>query len=73
LKNTYKTAGTRSYGIPAVFRSNIVELRGIEPLSESPSTAASPITAYLLTFPPSHAGKQADDFSSFIVLPLRKA
>jgi len=50
-----------------------VELRGIEPLSESPSTAASPITAYLLTFPPSHADKQADDFSSFIYLPLRKA
>ena len=32
-----------------------VDLRGVEPLSESPSTAASPITVSYLTFPPSGA------------------
>ena len=29
-----------------------MDLRGIEPLSESPSIEASPITVILLTFPP---------------------
>ena len=43
-----------------------MDLRGIEPLSESLSIQASPITVILLTFPPSGAGWQASDFSSFI-------
>lgn len=29
-----------------------MDLRGVEPLSESPSIAASPITVIILTFPP---------------------
>ena len=45
-----------------------VELRGIEPLSEGTSAQASPITVYLLTFPPSAAERQASDVSSFINL-----
>jgi len=32
-----------------------MELRGIEPLSESPSIKASPITVIILTFPLSDA------------------
>jgi len=32
-----------------------MDLRGIEPLSESPSIEASPITVIILTFPPSAA------------------
>jgi len=32
-----------------------MELRGIEPLSESLSIKASPITVIILTFPPSDA------------------
>ena len=43
-----------------------MELRGIEPLSENLSIAASPITVISLTFPPSDAKWQAADFSSFI-------
>ena len=43
-----------------------MELRGIEPLSESPSIAVSSIIVYLLTFPLSSANRQAQDFSSFI-------
>ena len=44
-----------------------MDLRGIEPLSENPSIAASPITVCLLTFPPSAAARQATDVSSFIL------
>ena len=44
----------------------LVELRGVEPLSENPSNRTSSITAALLTFPPRNAGQQAFRFSSFI-------
>ena len=44
----------------------LVELRGIEPLSESLFIQASSITVALLTFPPEIAEQQALPFSSFI-------
>ena len=44
-----------------------MDLRGIEPLSESPSIEASPITVAVLTFPPQHAHRQAYCFSSFMI------
>ena len=43
-----------------------MELRGVEPLSENPSTRTSSITAALLTFPLRNAGQQAFRFSSFM-------
>ncbi len=46
-----------------------MDLRGIEPLSESPSIAVSPITAVCLTFPLLYAERQAYSFSSFIIRP----
>ncbi len=46
-----------------------MDLRGIEPLSESPSIAVSPITAVSLTFPPLYANRQAYSFSSFMIRP----
>lgn len=45
----------------------LVDLRGIEPLSESLSLAVSPITVAALTFPPPHAHRQAYCFSSFMI------
>lgn len=44
----------------------VVEPRGVEPLSENLSTRLSTSVSYVLTFPPSGARKQAQDFSSFI-------
>lgn len=46
-----------------------MELRGIEPLSESPSIKASSIIVDLLTFPYDSAEQQALSLSSFIILP----
>ena len=60
--------------IHQIFRSNssskasLMELRGIEPLSEDPFIQASPITVYVLTFPLTYAHKQAYAISSFISL-----
>ena len=48
--------------------SFLVELRGIEPLSESPFIKASPITVALHSFPHPTAEQQAVKFSSFINL-----
>lgn len=45
-----------------------MELAGVEPASEGPSIAASPITVYLLPFPPPNADRQASGFGSFINL-----
>jgi len=45
-----------------------MELAGIEPASESPSIAASPITVYLLSFPQPNADRQAFGLGSFINL-----
>lgn len=47
-----------------------MELRGIEPLSESPSIKASSITVARLTFPYNTAEQQALLLSSFIILPF---
>ncbi len=49
--------------------SPILDLRGIEPLSESSFIAVSPITAVSLSFPPLYARRQAYSFSSFIIRP----
>ena len=46
----------------------VVEMRGIEPLSENLSIRTSPITAFLFTFPQNIAEKQAISLSSFINL-----
>jgi len=42
-----------NYEVPKPFKIKdfLMDLRGIEPLSESPSIAVSPITAVLLTIP----------------------
>ena len=48
-----------------------MDLRGIEPLSESLSLAVSPITVAVLTFPWQYAHRQAYCFSSFMIhLPV---
>ena len=39
--------------------ASLVEPRGIEPLSENPSSRLSPSAVYLLEFPRSDADKQA--------------
>ena len=44
-----------------------MDLRGIEPLSESLSLKASPITVADLTFPQQYAHRQAYCFSSFMI------
>ena len=44
-----------------------MDLRGIEPLSESLSLAVSPITVADLTFPWQYAHRQAYCFSSFMI------
>ena len=48
-------------------RCSKMDLRGIEPLSESLSLKASPITVAVLTFPRQHAHRQAYHFSSFMI------
>ena len=54
---------------PAIAESFSIgmDLRGVEPLSESPFIKASPITVSLLAFPRLHAERQAYKLSSFIV------
>ena len=53
--------------VPLFFICSVfMELRGIEPLSESLFIQASSITVALLTFPPEIAEQQALPFSSFI-------
>ena len=44
-----------------------MDLRGIEPLSESLSLKASPITVAVLTFPWMYAHRQAYNLSSFMI------
>ena len=44
-----------------------MDLRGIEPLSESLSLAVSPITVADLTFPWQYAHRKAYCFSSFMI------
>ena len=44
-----------------------MDLRGIEPLSESLSLAVSPITVAVLTFPWMYAHRQAYNLSSFMI------
>ena len=60
-----------NYEVPKPFKIKdfLMDLRGIEPLSESPSIAVSPITVVSLSFPPLHARRQAYSFSSFMIRP----
>ena len=48
-----------------------MDLRGVEPLSESLAIATSPITVYLYAFavPSGSADKRASTFGSFIIRP----
>ena len=46
----------------------LVELRGIEPLSESPFIRVSPITVDLYSFPHPFPGQQGKRLSSFMIL-----
>ena len=50
-----------------LFKCSKMDLRGIEPLSESLSLAVSPITVAVLTFPRQYAHRQAYCFSSFMI------
>ena len=50
-----------------LFKCSKMDLRGIEPLSESLSLAVSPITVADLTFPWQHAHRQAYCFGSFMI------
>ena len=45
----------------------MVDLRGIEPLSEDALMKVSPSAAYVFTFPPTNAHRRAFAFSSFIL------
>ena len=44
----------------------VVEPRGVEPLSEGQTTRASPSAVCVLTFPPEDSRRQDSPFSSFI-------
>ena len=44
----------------------MVEVTGIEPVSEGNAPEASPSAFHVLTFPPEDAHEQAASFSSFI-------
>ena len=50
-----------------LFKCSKMDLRGIEPLSESLSLAVSPITVAVLTFPWMYAHRQAYNLSSFMI------
>ena len=51
----------------------LMELRGIEPLSESPSIKVSPITVDLYSFPRPLPGQQGKRLSSFMILLLSQS
>ncbi len=55
------------------YKHCVVELRGVEPLSESSKARPSPSAVCDLTFPPPCAHRQAHGFSSFILQTGRKA
>ena len=53
--------------------AEMVEVRGVEPLSESTSVRLSPGAGHSLSFPPLQVKGQTCRFSSFIVHGARKA
>ena len=53
--------------------ADLVEVRGVEPLSESTSVRLSPGAGHSLSFPPLQVKGQTCRFSSFIVHGARKA
>ena len=57
----------RKYHLPHRQVVFLMDLRGIEPLSESLFIEASPITVAVLTFPWQYAHRQAYCFSSFMI------
>ena len=50
-----------------VFRQNMVDLRGIEPLSEDALMKVSPSAAYIFKFPLANAHRRAFAVGSFIL------
>ncbi len=52
---------------------DVVEARGVEPLSENPLTRLSPGAAFAFTFPLAHTQRQVYAVSSFINPVCRKA
>ena len=54
-------------------RSYLVEVTGVEPVSEKSAIYLSPSAVYVLTFPQMHAHKQAYIISSFINTPLAQS
>ena len=55
------------------FSPFMVEVRGIEPLSEKATAKLSPSAVCVLTFPLPGAHRRAQGFSSFIMWPCGKA
>ena len=51
----------------------LVELRGIEPLSENSSITASPITVFVLTFPRDNTQRQVLPLGSFMNFPASQS
>jgi len=64
-----KKAEARHFLMPGI----LVEVRGVEPLSENKSARPSPSAVGAFTFPLLHARQQAYRFSSFINPAYRKA
>ena len=54
-------------------RANMVEARGVEPLSENPLTEPSTSVVAVLVFPLPSARRQAHGFGSFIKSRLRQS
>ena len=64
IKKHPPPAGWQAVGVLPIFRAVVVEPRGIEPLSENPSSRLSPGAECLLDLPRLSAGKQALRFGS---------
>ena len=56
-----------------IFVGFMVEVTGVEPVSEKSAIYLSPSAVYVLTFPHRHAHKQAYLISSFINTPLAQS
>ena len=61
IRNIYTVSRIRG-----LYKRNVVEPRGVEPLSEDQTNKASPSAVCVLTFPPPISRRQDISFSSFI-------
>ena len=61
IRNIYTVSRIRG-----LYKRNVVEPRGVEPLSEDQKTRASPSAVCILTFPPPDSHRRDSGFSSFI-------